>query len=77
MVTTIQVSTPLLEELKRMKMHEKESYEEIIWDLVEDRMELSKETKQAIKEYEKDVREGNWDKFTSLKDVKKELGINV
>ena len=32
---------------------------------------------KAIADYEKDVREGNWEKFTSLEDVKKELGINV
>ena len=77
MVTTIQISNSLLEQLKQMKLHEKESYEEIIWDMVEDRMELSEETKQAIKEYEKDIKEGNWENFTSHEDLKKELGINV
>ena len=45
--------------------------------MVEDRMELSEETKKAIADYEKDVQEGNWGKFTSLRDLKKELGINV
>lgn len=77
MATTIQISNPLLEQLKQMKLHAKESYEEIIWDMIEDRMELSKETKQAIVNYEKDVKEGNWDNFVSFEDVKKELGINV
>ncbi|MBT3398163.1 hypothetical protein HOA55_04035 [archaeon] len=77
MVTTIQISNPLLEQLKQMKIHDKESYEEIIWDMVEDRMELSEETKQAIKDYEKDVKAGNWDNFTGHEDLKKELGINV
>lgn len=76
MATTIQISTELLEQLKQMKMHEKESYEEIIWDMVEDRMELSKETKQAIKDYEERVDNGTFS-GTSLEDVKKELGINV
>ncbi|MFH1521803.1 MAG: hypothetical protein ABIF18_02485 [archaeon] len=77
MVTTIQISNPLLEQLKQMKLHVKESYEEIIWDMIEDRMELSEETKQAIADYEKDIKEGNWDNFVSSEDVKKELGINV
>ena len=76
MATTIQISNELLEQLKQMKMHEKESYEEIIWDMVEDRMELSKETKQAIKDYEERVSNGTFS-GTSLEDVKKELGINV
>lgn len=77
MDTTVQVSRELLGKLKLMKLHNKESYEDIIWDLIEDRMEFSEETKKSIKEYEKDIKEGNWDKFTSLEDVKKELGVNV
>ena len=75
MATTIQISSDLLNQLKQMKMHEKESYEEVIWDMVEDRMELSEESKAAIAEYEKDVREGNWDKFSSLEEVKREFGL--
>ena len=77
METTIQISKPLLQKLKMMKMHEKESYEDLIWDLIEDRLEFSEETKATIEEYEKDVKEGNWDKFASFEDVKKELEINV
>ena len=77
METTIQVSKELLEKLKLMKMHEKESYEDIIWDLIEDRLEFSEETKKSIEEYEKDIKEGNSDKFTKLEDIKRELGIDV
>ncbi len=36
-------------------------------------MELSEETKKNIKEYEKDIKEGRTDKFTSLEKVKEEL----
>ena len=57
-----------------MKIHSKESYENLIWDLIEDRMEFSEETKKAIAEYEKDIKAGNFDKFTSLEDIKKEMG---
>jgi len=77
MDTTVQVSKELLEKLKLMKIHNKESYEDIIWDLIEDRMEFSEETKKSIAEYEKDVREGKTDKFTSLEKIKEELKINV
>ena len=76
MVTTIQISNDLLEQLKKMKLGEKESYENIIWDLLEDRMALSEQTKKAIKDYEKKIAEGTTD-FVSLEDAKKEWGVNV
>lgn len=72
MVTTIQVSKELLEELKTRKMYDKESYEEVIWDALEDSMELSEETKKRIKIAEEDIRAG---RVYSLDDVKKELGL--
>lgn len=72
MVTTIQVSNELLENLQKMKMYSKETYEELIWDLIEDRMELSEETKQNISESEKDIKEG---RTISLEELKKKLKI--
>ena len=77
MDTTIQVSRKLLEKLAKMKMHEKESYENVIWDLLEDRIEFSEQTKKAIEEYEKDIKAGRMDKFTKLEDIKKEMEIDV
>lgn len=77
MATTIQISSELLKKLKEMKLHVKESYEEVIWDMVEDRMELSKETKKSIAKYEKDIKEGNWKNFISHEELKKELKIDV
>jgi len=74
MVTTIQVSPELLGKLQMMKMHVKESYEDIIWDLIEDRLEFSDETKKNIAQAEKDFKEG---RFHRWEEVKKELGINV
>jgi len=72
MATTIQVSNKLVETLKNRKMYDKESYEEIIWDLIEDSMELSEETKKRIAQGEKEYREG---KTVSLEEVKKKLGL--
>ncbi|PIN87225.1 hypothetical protein COV19_00780 [Candidatus Woesearchaeota archaeon CG10_big_fil_rev_8_21_14_0_10_44_13] len=72
MATTIQVSDSLLRELKSKKMHEKESYEEVIWDLLEDTMELSEETKQDIKRSLKEIKQG---KTLTLDEVKRRLKI--
>ena len=58
MATTIQVSKDLLEELKSRKMYDKESYEDIIKDLLEDTMELSAETLANIKKSEVDIKAG-------------------
>jgi predicted CopG family antitoxin len=72
MGTTIQISNELLERLQLMKVHAKESYEDLIWDLIEDRMEFSEETKKNIAESEKDFKKG---KFKTLEQIKKELGL--
>jgi len=72
MATTIQISTNLLEKLKDRKMYNKESYEDIIWDLLEDSMELSEETKKHIKQAEKEIKEG---KTVPFEEVKKKLGL--
>lgn len=70
--TTIQLSSELLNRLKMMKLHEKESYEDLIWDLIEDRMEFSEETKQNIAQSERDIKEG---RTISLEDLKKKMGM--
>lgn len=72
MVTTIQVSKKLRETLELRKMHSKESYEAIIWDLLEDDAELTKETKKELEEARKEIETG---RVKSLAQVKKELGI--
>ena len=73
METTIQVSKELLGTLKAMKMYEKESYENILWDLIEDRMEFSEQTKKNISIAEKDIAEG---RVVSLEQIKKELSMS-
>jgi predicted transcriptional regulator len=72
MATTISVSQELLSKLKERKMYDKESYEEVIWDALEDSMELSDETKKRIKLAEEDIKAG---RVYSLEDIKQELGI--
>jgi predicted transcriptional regulator len=70
--TTIQVSSKLVEILRTRKMYDKESYEQIIWDLIEDSMELSEETKKHIEQARKDIKEG---RIYTHEQVKKELGL--
>ena len=72
MVTTIQVSEKLQESLKKRKLYDNESYEDVIWDLLEDSMELSDETKKSIVESEKDSKEG---RTKTLEQIKKGLGL--
>lgn len=74
MDTTIQISSELLDRLKSMKIHSKESYENLIWDLLEDRMELSDEVKREMELSRKQYKEG---KFRSLESIKRELKLNV
>lgn len=74
MATTIQISNELLEFLKKRKIAEKESYEEVIWDLVEDTMELSEETKRNIAQSREEYKQGKVHKW---EDIKKELKLHV
>ena len=70
--TTIQISKELQSKLEARKMYAKESYEEVIMDIIEDTMELSEETKKSINKAEKEIKEG---KVYTLSQVKKELGL--
>jgi len=72
METTIQVSRELLGKLKDMKTTDKESYEDIIWDLIEDRLPLSEETKRHLEQSRKEIAAG---KAIPLAKVKKDLGL--
>ncbi|MBI4919648.1 hypothetical protein HY837_06965 [archaeon] len=72
MVTTIQVSEKLLGALKQKKLYTKESYEEVIWDFVEDSQEVNKETRQEIEQARADIKAG---KFYTHEQVKKRFGL--
>jgi len=74
MDTTIQISKDLRKALQMRKISDKEKYEDVIWDLIEDSMELSEETKKNIAESEKDIREGRTIPFEQ---IKKEFKLNV
>ncbi|MDO8556050.1 MAG: hypothetical protein Q7R96_02645 [Nanoarchaeota archaeon] len=71
MATTIQISEDLQKELTKRKLYDKETYEDVIWNILEDTMELSEETKRNIMQAEKEFKEGKYHTFDA---VKKRLG---
>ena len=72
MATTIQTSKELKEALDKQKFSTNETYEDVIWDLLEDRMELSEHTRQAITRAEDDVKAG---RTISLQALKQKYGL--
>ncbi len=72
MTTTIQISKSLQGELMERKLFDSESYEDVIWDMLEDIMEISEETKKTLRLSEKDIKER---KINTLSDVKRELNV--
>ena len=70
MPTTIQVSEKLQKELSKRKLYSKETYEEVIWDLMEDSHELDEEAKKELVQARQEIKEG---KYHTLEEVKKEL----
>jgi predicted CopG family antitoxin len=66
MKSTIQIREDLLKALKKRKLHPKESYEDVIWDLLEDQMVLKEEIINQIEIGRKEYLEG---KFQTMDDV--------
>ena len=72
MVTSIQITEELQKELIKRKIFDKETYEEVIWDLVEDSQELSEQTKKELSQARAEIKAG---KSHTLAEVKNELGL--
>ena len=70
--TSIQISHGLQDELNDLKLYSRETYEEVIWQLIEDTKELSEETKKDIKEARLEISRGEG---LTLSDVKKKYGL--
>ncbi|MBU0471572.1 MAG: hypothetical protein KKF89_01260 [Nanoarchaeota archaeon] len=71
-LTTIQITQDLQQELNKMKLFARQTYEEVIWDVIEDTKELSEQTKRDIAKARKEIAE---DKFITLTDLKKKYDI--
>ncbi|MEK6757825.1 MAG: hypothetical protein AABX88_01735 [Nanoarchaeota archaeon] len=72
MATTIQISDNVKLVLDKMKMMERETYNEIIERMIEDDLELNEKTKKEIEEARKRVKTG---KFITHEEVKKGLRL--
>ena len=71
-MTTIQISQDLQKELNKMKLYNKETYEEVIWNIIEDTQELNEQTKKEIELARKEFKQG---KFVTHVKLKQELGV--
>lgn len=72
MATTIQISDDVKTTLDNMKVFDRETYNEIIENMIEDNLELNEKTKQEIEEARKQIKSG---KFVSHEEVKKRYGL--
>jgi len=69
MSTTIQISDNVKRILEKMKVFERETYNEVIENILEDQMEVNDITKKELEERKKST------DFVSIEDVEKKLGI--
>jgi len=69
MPTTIQISDKVKTILDRMKMVERETYNEIIERMIEDDLEINEKTRRELEERRKSK------EFISHEDVKKRYGL--
>lgn len=72
MATTIQISDNIKTTLDRMKMFNRETYNEVLERMIEDDLELNERTKKEIEERRKEIKLG---KTISHEEVKKRLGL--
>jgi predicted transcriptional regulator len=72
MATTIQLTEHVKKHLDRLKLHTRESYNEVIDRILEDFEELSEETKREIGKARKDIAAG---RVVSHEEVKRRLGL--
>ena len=70
--TTVQLTRELVNALRFKKMYDKESYEDIIWDLLEDSKEVNSETKRDIAVGLAEIRAG---KAVSLEKIKTKYNL--
>ena len=70
--TTIQISVELKKELDKYKVYDRDTYEGVLWDFVEDRKMLNEETLKEIAQARKEFKEG---KFYTHEKVMKKLGL--
>lgn len=71
-ISTIQIKEETKKTLQSMKLHPRETYEEVIERMIEDLSELNEETREEIEEARKEVESG---KFVTHQQLKKDLDL--
>lgn len=69
MATTIQISDHVKRALEKMRLFEKETYNEVIENMLEDNLDINQQTKKELSERK------NSKDFVSQEDIEKEFGI--
>jgi len=75
MVTTIQLEEKTKEELERVKLFPRETYNEVIIRLIMTNQEETELSEQTIKNIEKALEDVKKGRLYSTEEVRKELGI--
>ena len=70
--TTIQLSQEMKKMLEGMKLHPRETYEEVLERLLEDLRELSENTKKEIEQAMREIKAG---KYRTHGQLKAEMGF--
>ena len=73
MLSSIQVSKELVDELRIRKLFGKESYEDVIWSMIEDTEDLNEDTKKEIIAARSELQKGE---CVTLGEAKNRLGFN-
>ncbi len=70
--TTIQLSKELKNTLESMKLHPRETYEQVLERVLEDLRELNEQTKKEIEKADKEIKAG---KYRTHEQLKAEMGF--
>ena len=70
--TTIQLTQEMKKVLEGMKLHPRETYEEVLERLLEDLQELNQQTKKEIEQAIREIKAG---KYRTHQQLKAELGF--
>ena len=72
MSTTIQIEEEIRNRLGSMKIHSRETYNDVLERILEDLQELNEETKQELEKIVKEVKAG---KYKTHEEVRTEMGF--
>ena len=72
MATTIQISDEMRVRLSELKLHPRETYNDVLERIIEDMQELNQKTKRDIAKAIKEIKSGQ---YKTHEEVKKEMGF--